>query len=194
MAKRLLLLGIALVILVVLLRYAGSMLVRDAPKPADVIVVLGGGEDDSRYWHAVELMKAGFGNLIILDVLASRVKYGRPEVELATDFVARTLPNRARVCPVMVDSTLGETRFVAQCLEPLHVHSVLLVTSDFHTRRSFSIFTKTLPTYQWSIAAARQPGQFGTKWWTDREWAQTFLQEWERLIWWNLVDRWREAA
>jgi hypothetical protein len=41
------------------------------------------------------------------------------------------------------------------------------------------------------VAAARDDTQFGTRWWTDRQWAKTCLDEWLRLIWWNGVERWR---
>jgi len=68
---------------------------------------------------------------------------------------------------------------------------VLLVTSDFHTRRALSVFRHEIPGYEYSVAAARDDAQFGDKWWTHRQWAKTFVNEWLRLIWWSAVDRWR---
>ncbi len=146
---------------------------------------------DSRSWRAVKLLNDGYGNRILLDVLASRVKYGHPDADLASDFVRRTAPGRATVCAIMKDSTYAESRYVLPCLQALQAHSVLLVTSDYHTHRSFSIFRNRLPGYQWSIAAAPDAQYFGIRWWTNREWAKTTLQEWLRLIWWNSIDRWR---
>jgi uncharacterized SAM-binding protein YcdF (DUF218 family) len=69
--------------------------------------------------------------------------------------------------------------------------TVLLVTSDYHTRRALSIFGKSLPAYRYEIAAASDPRDFGAQWWRHREWAKTALDEWLKLIWWELVDRWR---
>jgi uncharacterized SAM-binding protein YcdF (DUF218 family) len=80
---------------------------------------------------------------------------------------------------------------VARCLQPLNVHRVLIVTSDYHTRRALSIYSRRLPQYQWSVAAARNPAQFGNAWWTDREWAKVAFDEWSKLIWWEAVDRWK---
>ena len=68
--------------------------------------------------------------------------------------------------------------------------SVLIVTSDFHTRRALSIFRREVPGYDYSVAAARDEPQFGVKWWTHRQWAKTFVDEWLRLIWWKAVDQW----
>ena len=191
MLKRSVTVGIIFFLIFTFLRHAGSILVQNDPRQAEVLVVLAGGDNDSRYWHAVELLKRGYGNAIVLDVLAARLTYGRPDTELAAEFISRTAPGHATVCPVMADSTFDETRGVARCLEPLHAHSILLVTSDFHTRRALSVFRHKLPDYQWTVAAADDPLQFGTKWWTRREWAKTTLLEWQRLLWWNLVDRWR---
>ena len=32
---------------------------------------------------------------------------------------------------------------------------------------------------------------YSDQWWKNREWAKAVFQEWQRLIWWNLVDRWK---
>jgi hypothetical protein len=31
----------------------------------------------------------------------------------------------------------------------------------------------------------------GDDWWKHRRWAKALLDEWEKLIWWELVDRWK---
>jgi uncharacterized SAM-binding protein YcdF (DUF218 family) len=67
---------------------------------------------------------------------------------------------------------------------------VLLVTSDFHTRRALSIFQKEDPDWTFSVAAAYDDTQFGANWWTHRQWAKTNVDEWLRMFWWQAVDRW----
>jgi uncharacterized SAM-binding protein YcdF (DUF218 family) len=80
----------------------------------------------------------------------------------------------------------------------MKVSSVLIVTSDYHTRRAFSIFTARLPHYRWSIADAWEAYAGGApqrmpadNWWRNRRWAKTIAEEWQKLIWWELVDRWK---
>jgi len=104
---------------------------------------------------------------------------------------AKEMAPQVSVCSFEEDSTLTETGYVGKCLEPFHPANVLLVTSDWHTARARSVFKHRLPQYRWSVAAAKDPRLFGTKWWRRREWAKTTFQEWLKVIWWNGIDRWR---
>lgn len=192
--------AIVFVVIIVALafEYGASFLrVNDAQR-SDVIVVLGGGLDDSRYWRAVELMKAGYAPRIILDAEAGGDKYGKNNAQLAREFLERIHAENTFVCPVYGDSTYAETEDVARCLAPLKVSSALIVTSDYHARRAFSIFKARLPRYHWSIANSYAPYEHGgnermagDNWWNNRRWAKTILEEWQKLIWWDLVERWK---
>jgi uncharacterized SAM-binding protein YcdF (DUF218 family) len=180
------------------MKYAASFLRVNRPEHADVILILGGGVDDSRYWRAVELMKAGYADKIVLDAEERIAKYGKSNPQLAREFLDRVDAQNTTVCPAYGDSTYAETEDAARCLAPMKVSSVLIVTSDYHTRRAFSIFKARLPRYRWSVAGAFVPYEHGTEqrlpadnWWRNRRWAKTVLDEWERLVWWELVDRWR---
>ncbi len=192
-----LLIGVAIAVGLAM-AFGASFLRVNSPQHADVILILGGGMDDSRYWRAVELMKAGYADRIVLDAEDFFTKYGKTNADLAREFLARIHAEHVTVCPVYGESTYSETEDVAQCLAPMKVSSVLIVTSDYHTRRAFSIFKARLPRYRWSITGAYAavppiPNQILTadKWWKSRQWAKTILDEWEKLIWWELVDRWR---
>ena len=52
----------------------------EAPAHSDVMLVLAGGRGDWRYWHAVQLLKQGCANRILLDVAAREEKYGEAQV------------------------------------------------------------------------------------------------------------------
>jgi hypothetical protein len=47
-----------------------------------------------------------------------------------------------------------------------------------------------MSSYQFSIAASLNPGEFGAQWWKHRQWAKVNVDEWMRLVWWELIDRW----
>ncbi len=170
---------------------AGRILVVDAPEPSDVIVVLAG-ETDQRPAHALELLKKGFAPRVIIDVPAQAKVYDTMQVELAERYIQR-LPNAASIsiCPIWGLSTRAEAHDVANCLANQSVRRVLIVTSDFHTRRSLRIFRQELRGTTFSIGAAHDSLQFGTNWWTRRQWAKTCLDEWIRMFWWSVVERWR---
>jgi uncharacterized SAM-binding protein YcdF (DUF218 family) len=68
---------------------------------------------------------------------------------------------------------------------------VLLVTSDYHSRRALEIFRHEVRDYNFNVASSYDDSVFGTAWWRHREWAKTALSEWAKLAWWEAVDRWR---
>jgi hypothetical protein len=178
------------VFLVVLATQAGRFLVVDAPLPSDVIVVLAG-ETDRRPTRALELLQQGFGKRVLIDVPADSTIYTFTQLDLAQKYV-QSLPQAAvvSVCPIVGLSTKAETEDVEKCLTRMNAGTVLIVTSEFHTRRALDIFRKELPRRTFSVAAAYDSAQFGTHWWTHRQWAKTVVDEWLRLLWWSVVDRW----
>jgi len=195
--KRLLAIIFAAVVLCLLtwfLQPGGQLVVNNAEK-SDAIVVLAGSAADARYWRGMDLLRTGYGQHLFLDAVAG-VSYGHSMIELAQDFVNRTAganASQVSVCPVEGDSTKDEAPQVNTCLQQLQPppHSVLLVTDDYHTRRALSIFRDRLPQYHWTAAAAHNLFLFGQPWWKQREWAKTYLTESEKLLWWELFDRWR---
>jgi hypothetical protein len=170
---------------------AGRLLVVDAAVPSDVILVLAG-ETDHRPARALQLLDQGYGRRVVIDVPAATRVYKFTQVELAQEYM-RSLPQRAsvRICPITGLSTREESHDAEKCLVSEDGTRVLIVTSDFHTRRALSIFRHEVQGKSFSVAAARDDIQFGARWWTNRQWAKTCLDEWLRLVWWNGVERWR---
>jgi hypothetical protein len=170
---------------------AARVLVVDAPEKSDVMVVLAG-ETKVRPARALELLRQGVAPRVFMDVETRIVIYDQRLTDIARKF-AGGLPeaNRVSVCPIAGFSTNAEADDVGRCLQPLGAHRVLIVTSDHHTRRALAIFRHRLPQYRFSVAAARNPEEFGEAWWTNREWAKVTFEEWAKTLWWQAVDRWR---
>ncbi len=171
--------------------FAGHLLVVDQGEHADMIVVLAG-ETQVRPQKGLELLRAGYAPRLVLNVSAQEQIFNSTLPQLAQGWI-NSLPQapQVSVCAIMGLSTREESHEAAQCWERFRPHNVLIVTSDFHTRRAFSIFEHELPGYHFSMAAAYDPVTFGTAWWRHREWAKTAFYEWIRLLWWEAVDRWR---
>ena len=148
---------------------------------------------DARYLAAVQLMNEGWAPRLILDVFDKNRTFGNRDVDLAQDFLNRTTPGRSSICPIAENSTYDEARYLQSCLRDTGAKSILVVTSAFHTRRALEILRKRLPQYHFSIYPVTEPYYFDTQWWTTRERAKTTLSEWQRYIWWTLVDRWRSG-
>jgi len=177
-----------------LLEKTGEYLVMDQPARADVIVVLAGDRNDRRFFRGLELLHQGYAPRMLVDANSDMIFFGRTPTVLEDQLIRSLNLNvdQVQVCPTQGDSTDEETRYVALCLHTDQISSALLVTSDFHTRRTISIFKHRLPKYRWSVAACQDDSVFRQNWWQRREWAKTAFMEWTKLIWWEAVDRWRQ--
>ena len=169
---------------------AGKMLVVDSPQSSDVIVVLAG-ETDARPARALELLNQGYARRLLIDVPADSTIFGFTAEQLAERY-EENRPESAQlgICPIEGLSTREESHDVERCLAKEQGTRILLVTSDYHTHRALSIFRREIPDKTFSIAAAYDSTQFGTRWWTHRQWAKTCFDEWLRWFWWVLVERW----
>ena len=191
--KRRLMLSLGLLgLFAALVAGTGRFLVVDEPEKSDAILVLAG-ETYNRPMLALDLLERGYAPRIVMDVPAAERIYQWTAPELAQRWV-QGLPqaNSISICPIHGLSTRDESHEAENCMARAGgVHKVLIVTSDFHTRRARSVFQHEIPGLEFNIAAAHNPAEFGVLWWRQREWAKTNLYEWMRLIWWELVDRWR---
>ncbi len=175
-----------------LLERTGDYIVLDHPAHADAIVVLAGDRNDRRFFRGLELVHQGYAPRMLVDANSDMIFFGQTPAVLEDQLIRSLNVNvdQVQVCQTQGDSTDEETRYVAQCLQNDRISNVMLVTSDFHTRRALSIFEHRLPKYHWSVAACRDDSVFKENWWQRREWAKIALMEWMKLVWWEAVDRW----
>jgi uncharacterized SAM-binding protein YcdF (DUF218 family) len=177
-----------------LLRDAGAFLTLDNPAPSDIIVVLNGDIGDARFLHALNLLRSGYSQELILDA-PDWVEYGRTSSDLAREYIQAIAPENAshlHVCSFNGDSTALELHEVSKCIRSIapRAQTAILVTSNFHTRRALSVAQHALPEYKWSVAAAPDV-RFGIAWWQHREWAKTTVTEWQKLCWWIMIDKFK---
>jgi len=178
------------IVAIFLARQAARFLVIDSPQKSDALVVLAG-ETIARPERGLELLRQGMAPRMFIDAETGRI-FDSHLTEIAQKYIDHQPDaNSIAVCGVASHSTVAETADVDRCLQPLRPHRVLIVTSDYHSRRALAIFSHRLPQYQWSVASARNPLQFGYAWWTDREWAKATFDEWLKLAWWEAIDRWK---
>lgn len=182
---------ILLLALAWLIGNSAKFLVIDDPQHADAMLVLAG-ETDRRPARALELLNQQYAPRIVLDVPADEIVYESSLLQLAQNWVNAQPQSKAiSICPIHGLSTKAEAAEAAQCLHKEGDRSVLIVTSDYHTRRALSEFQKQAPGFTFHVAAAYDPTQFGVRWWQHRQWAKMNVDEWLRLVWWECVDRWR---
>jgi len=189
-------LWVALVVLLLLAALlfstSGAFLVRNDPEHADLIVVLAG-ETDRRPARGLEFLHQGYAPKMMLDVPAGEKIFDQQTTDIAQKFV-HGLPehDQVSICPILGLSTKAEAQDVKNCIAEISSNRILLVTSDYHTRRALSTFRHELPGHQFSVGAAEDVKQFGRQWWKHRQWAKMNFDEWLKLVWWDFVDRWHQ--
>lgn len=161
----------------------GNFLVRaQAPQTSDIIVVLAGDGYGHRILTGAELARRGMAPQVLVSGPAGA--YGNYECDLAIPFaVGAGYPeslflhaeHRAR-------STKTEAQALVPVLRARHYKKVLLVTSNYHTRRAGRIFRAAAPDLDIRVIAAPDEDFQPDSWWTSREAEKTFLIEWEKTV------------
>jgi uncharacterized SAM-binding protein YcdF (DUF218 family) len=172
-----------------LLGSAGSYLVQAGPPvKADVVLVLAGDGRGSRILTAAQLVRDGFAPKVL--VSGPDGNYALHECDLAIPFAVKAgypesyfvhLENSAR-------NTRDEARQAAAAIRKMGARHVLLVTSNFHTRRAARMYHAEAPDLRVSVVAAPDMYFSATGWWHNREGQKTFFYEWIKTVasWVNL--------
>lgn len=174
-------------------RKAARYLVVDNAVESDGIIVLATRASDECYWNGLKLLRKGYGRVLLVNARSDWTQFGATDAAWEKQFVESTAgPDLSvvAVCPVKGDSTERQAASVESCLRTRVLRKVLLVTSDYESRRALAIFKKQLPDYTWSVAPVRNEAHFGTDWWRRSQWAMITLREWGKLLWWQLIERW----
>ena len=163
-----------------ILRLAGSFwVVDDSPEKSDVIVMLG---DDNytadRASRAAELFKSGLAPRVVASGVYLRPYASAAEFE-QHDLVARGVPQSAIVVLAQhAGNTREEAGAIAQLLSSRGWKRVILVTSNYHTRRARYICERVFPAGTvLSVTAARDSQYDPEHWWDSRQSIKLFFHE-----------------
>jgi uncharacterized SAM-binding protein YcdF (DUF218 family) len=161
----------------------GSYLVKaDAPEKADIALVLAGDAEGNRILAAAQLVRRGYVSKIL--VSGPSGIYGLHECDLAIPFAVKAgypesyflhFENDAR-------STKDEARDATARLHQLGAHKILLVTSDYHTRRAGKIFRAAAPDLQFVVVAAPDTNFTPGGWWHNRQGEKPAFTEWVKTV------------
>ena len=179
---------LAVVIIAVLFRSQllaalGGYLVRtDAPQKADAALVLAGDGWGNRILTAAQLVRDGYVPKVL--VSGPDGTYGLHESDLAIPFAVKHGYPESYFVHVDHEarSTQAEAAAVMPEIRREGIRRMLLVTSNFHTRRAGWIFRELAPDV--TIVVVGAPDQYYTPdgWWHNREGQKTFVTEWEKTI------------
>lgn len=160
----------------------GYLVHADAPEKADIAVVLAGDQFGRRILQGAQLVEQGYVPRVLMSgppgfygfseaqlAIAFAVKHGYPERWFA-GFEHKGL------------STREEATALVPELRRRKVRRVLVVTSDYHTRRAGNAFRSAGPDLNVRVIAA--PDEFFErgKWWRSRQGQKAVFLEWAKTI------------
>ena len=172
-----------------ILRFAGNFWVVDeAPQTSDAIVILS--DDDYgavRASRAADLYRASWAPRIVASGRSLRPYASIAEL-MQRDLTDRGVPATAVVrLPSRARNTLEEAGAVSDFLSAHGWKKIIVVTSNYHTRRARFIYEHALaPGTELRTVAAPDPAYDPNSWWRTREGLKTFFYEFVGSI----VARW----
>ncbi|MDX1979140.1 MAG: YdcF family protein [Bryobacteraceae bacterium] len=166
-----------------ILSWSGTFLVAaEEPAKAEVIIVLAGDFTGQRVIRGATLAREGFAPLVL--VSGPGRNYDRNEADLAIEFAVHRGYPESYFEPVhhRAHSTYEEALNMIAHVRKKGFRRVLLVTSDFHTRRAGRIYRRLAPDFDIRVVAAPTPGFEPSYWWLERESSKTWLYEWQKTV------------
>jgi uncharacterized SAM-binding protein YcdF (DUF218 family) len=163
---------------------AESWIVEDPLGKADALVVL---SDDNFYadraTRAAELLREGKAPLIVACGRRLRPNAGIAEL-MEHDLIERGVPKEKIVrLPHDADSTKEEAEALQKFAKEKKWRSLIVVTSNYHTRRARYIFRRVFPQgIEISVASARD-GDFDPQhWWEKRKSTKELTREFAGMV------------
>lgn len=160
----------------------------DQPQNADVIIVLAGGLDSGRMKKAAALYKAGYADKVLMTKVIEN-KYYYQNIELANQF---GIPTSDILPEYKAESTYDNARYSLAIMKEHDMHSALIVTSDYHIKRTRLVFDREGEDYDLSYIAALTSD--GKRWYEAdtaiNMWFNELMKNWMyRAYLYQLMDK-----
>jgi hypothetical protein len=187
------LIAVAIVILCLLL-WGEDLLIASDPQPAhaDAAIVLQGSiaAEKVRIAGAIDLLHRGVVDRVLLSV-PKESYWGQSIPPVAHSYLERLYGSdvaaRVDFCETSgdVNSTAQEAQALSPCIREHHWQSVMIVSSNYHTRRAGMIWRRMTRgdanIHVW-IEGVTDP-EFQQPWWRHRQSAKVFVMESSKLVW-----------
>jgi uncharacterized SAM-binding protein YcdF (DUF218 family) len=164
--------------------YGNFLVVDEPPIKSDAIVVLSGGENVLRVSKAAELFHAGYAPLLIMSGGGKLTSKLTDADLMSLEAVETGISENAILKEDMSRSTYQNAYFVRNIVKEHKLKSLLLVTSNYHTRRTSYIFEKIFEDSGVKITTvSASDSEFQpNSWWKSHEGQQKALTELPNLI------------
>ncbi|WP_174734421.1 YdcF family protein [Mesobacillus harenae] len=177
--KKSFLLLLSIGIVIIFLNLGDYLVVNETPQKSDVIVVLSGEED--RLQKGAELYNNGYGDFLLLT--NSTVKFSSTDEALALG-----IPRSRILEEEKATSTYTNAIYAKELIEQNNYRSAIIVSSDFHMRRTKLIFTRIFKDsdFQLLYVSSDTPWFNKDQWWGDKHSRRIVINEWIRIVGYQL--------
>ena len=162
--------------------------VRDQADHADAIVVLNGNTEE-RVRYGAQLYLEGRADVLVMS--GGNQVNNAPESRLMKDTaVTLGVPPEAILTEEKSNTTITNARYSAEVIRQHEFHSILLVTSAYHSRRAGRVFRDTLgPDVQVYSRPVPNSSLNLERWWLDPQTRRTVASESIQLFTWLILRR-----
>jgi uncharacterized SAM-binding protein YcdF (DUF218 family) len=164
---------------------AGLLIQTGSPLKAEAILVLGGDSFGDRTLKAAELARAGYAPVVLISGPPSLVSFeSSAELQYAVQHGYPAEMFREVHLPREAESTRTEARFLGQYLRAQGIKNIVIVTSNYHTRRAARLWREESPWIQCVFVGSVDPARNFTPetWWKTRPGQKVFAYEWMKTI------------
>lgn len=187
-------LALGIVIALCLGGWGGDLLIANdlPPGRVDAAIVLQGSiaAQKDRIGGAINLLQRGVADRVLLSV-PKESYWGQSVPPAARSYLERKygsdLAARVDFCETTgdVNSTVQEAQVLRLCIQEHHWRSIVIVTSNYHTRRAGMLWRKITrhdPTFHMWVEGVAD-SEFQQPWWQHRQSAKIWLAESFKLVW-----------
>ena len=157
---------------------------QDPLEKSDAIIVL---SDDNFYAdraaHAADLYRHGWAPVVVASGRKLRPYAGVAEL-MQHDLVERGVPkDKILTVSHSAENTREEAQILLQQANEHRWHSVIIVTSNYHTRRARYIFVRVFPQQIGVTVSGANDGAFDPDhWWQSRLGLKEMTREWAGMV------------
>jgi uncharacterized SAM-binding protein YcdF (DUF218 family) len=165
----------------VLIRLGEFLVVSDPLERADLIYVFAGDFWGSRVLLGANLGSKGWAPQVILSGGRYMDDYA---CDLSVEFVVQHGYPRKLFVPLRMEaqSTVDEARAMGPVFHHLGAKRIILVTSNFHSRRAAQVFRLFLPEFDFRMEGSEDNSFDPEAWWTKPEQRHLLLSEYQKLL------------
>jgi uncharacterized SAM-binding protein YcdF (DUF218 family) len=165
----------------VLIWLGQSLVVSDPLERADFIYVLAGDFWGSRVLLGANLGSKGWAPRVILTGGRYQDRYAS---DMAVDFAVEHGYSRSLFLPIRIEapSTIDEARAMGPIFHRLGARRIILVTSNFHSRRAEQVFRAYLPEFDFRAEGSNDDVFDPQSWWKKPQDRRLLFSEYQKMI------------